>query len=245
MKRLISLLIRNIIFFLALIMATFAQAGVQLSTTRVIYPAQDREVTMNLNNRGDKAVLVQTWLDSGDPSVTPGTEKLPFIIVPPINRIDPHKGQTLRISYIGTPLPNDKESVFWINVLEIPSKLTSKDNGNKIKFAYRNRIKLFFRPETLPASLKSDVEKLNWSLIKKNGQLMLHADNSGAHYVTLSQIAINSMSNTFINNTGGMIPPYESVDFIIEGLTDHTSSAEIKAQWLDDYGSAHEIIYKL
>ncbi|PJI52023.1 molecular chaperone EcpD, partial [Methylobacterium radiotolerans] len=54
--------------------------------------------------------------------------------------------------HTGEPMPQDKESVFWLNVLEIPPK--DKANQNLLQMAFRSRIKLFYRP----AGLKGKAE---------------------------------------------------------------------------------------
>ena len=47
--------------------ATFAaQAAITITGTRVVYPAQNREVNVRLNNVDSRPVLVQPWLDDGD-----------------------------------------------------------------------------------------------------------------------------------------------------------------------------------
>ncbi|WP_251677901.1 fimbria/pilus periplasmic chaperone [Escherichia coli] len=66
-----------------------------------------------------------------------------LLLPPPINRVDPGKGQTLRVTFTDLPLPTDRESVFWLNVLEIPTRYEPKSNDNYLQVAFRTRIKLF------------------------------------------------------------------------------------------------------
>ena len=102
-------------------------AGVVVTGTRVIYPSNAKEVSVRLDNKGKSPVLIQSWIDSGDASATPENIQVPFILTPPINRVEPSKGQTLRLSYTGGPQPADRESVFWLNILEIPAKPKGKE----------------------------------------------------------------------------------------------------------------------
>jgi len=99
-----------------------ATAGVVVDGTRVVYPAAKREVTININNPGSVPSLVQAWLDAGDPRAKPGDSKVPFVLTPPLFRLDPTKVQSLRLVYTHDPLPADRESVFWLNVLDIPPR---------------------------------------------------------------------------------------------------------------------------
>ncbi|WP_348253599.1 fimbria/pilus periplasmic chaperone, partial [Salmonella enterica] len=70
--------------------------------------------------------------------------KVTFVITPQVSRIDPQKGQWLRITYMGTTLPQDRESLFWFTVLEIPPKSKAKqgESLNQLHLAFRTRIKL-------------------------------------------------------------------------------------------------------
>src|ERR1700748_3521526 len=79
--------------------APYATAGVVVDGTRVVYPAAKREVTLNIRNPGDTPSLVQAWLDAGDPHAKPGDSKVPFVLTPPLFRLDPTKVQSLRLVY--------------------------------------------------------------------------------------------------------------------------------------------------
>ncbi len=105
--------------------ASNASADIVISGTRIIYPQSSKDVVVNLDNHGTKPLLVQTSLDDGRDGVTPEELKLPFIITPPVSRIDPKKGQSVRITYTGIPLPQDRESLFWFNVLGDSAKIKS------------------------------------------------------------------------------------------------------------------------
>src|ERR1700722_16635450 len=82
-----------------------SEASVVIGGTRVVYPAQDKEVTVKLTNEGNQPALVQVWLDDGDDKSTPDTAKGPFTVMPPVFRIDPSKGQAVHLVYTKEPLP--------------------------------------------------------------------------------------------------------------------------------------------
>jgi chaperone protein EcpD len=99
-----------------------AHASVTISGTRVVYPLGQREVTVKLDNDSLHPSLVQVWMDDGKAAAKPGDIQVPFVITPPIFRMEPKKSQVLRVMYSGEPLPSDRESVYWLNVLDIPPK---------------------------------------------------------------------------------------------------------------------------
>ncbi len=58
--------------------AVGAQANVVVNGTRVIYPANNKDVIVQLLNNGADPSLVQAWIDDGDINSTPETANVPF-----------------------------------------------------------------------------------------------------------------------------------------------------------------------
>lgn len=135
---------RYAVLMAALVGCSQAMSSVVFTGTRVIYPVEKKEVTVKINNEGSKSVLVQSWIDQGDIASTPSNSAAPIVISPSVSRIDPNEGQSLRLMFTGAVLPSDKESVFWLNVLEIPAKVSGNDEQNMLRMAFRSRIKVFY-----------------------------------------------------------------------------------------------------
>ena len=89
-----------------------SHASVTLSNTRVVYLADKKESNITVRNNTASPFLVQSWVQGKDSQGT----KAPFIVTPPLFRMDAGKSNALRIIYNGAPLPQDRESLFWINV---------------------------------------------------------------------------------------------------------------------------------
>lgn len=107
----------------ALLAVQPAFADIVLSGTRIIYKAAQKDTTIRLENKGSTPALVQSWLDDGDPNADPSTINVPFNATPPVSRIEPGRGQTVKLTYTGNrTLPKDRESIYWFNVLEVPPK---------------------------------------------------------------------------------------------------------------------------
>jgi chaperone protein EcpD len=218
-----------------------AWANVVITGTRVIYPAEDREVTIKLDNNGDLPALVQTWVDKGDPTSRPDTADVPFILMPPVFRIEPQKGQTLRLSYTHDPLPQDKESVFWLNVLDIPPKAANADGENLLQMAFRTRIKIFFRPTGLDAEgAASAARGLVWKLeADPAGGYAMQASNPSPYNVTVSTLRVKLGQHEFNIKEGAMIAPGGTHTFSFdEKLPLIPSNAEIDYSTLDDFGAS-------
>lgn len=123
-------MLRFLLIVFTLSVSTVVQGSVVIMGTRVVYPAAQKSINIRLNNENSSPALVQSWLDTGDATVTPDSVRVPFIITPPIFRMDPKSGQTIRVVYTGESLPTDRESLFYLNVLDIPAKPENKDSGS-------------------------------------------------------------------------------------------------------------------
>jgi len=210
-----------------------AQASVVIAGTRVVYDAKESEVTIKLSNNGEKPALTQVWLDKGDAKADPSKIDLPFTITPPMSRIDPAKAQTLRIAYTGEVLPQDKESVFWLNVLEIPPKPTADEAGpNHMQLAFRSRIKFFFRPAGLKGSVDDAPGKLTWHVVDKGGKKVLQVTNASLYHVTV--IAAEVGAAKF--EDGDMVAPGATLDLPLTGHAVAAVGTPVHFTTLNDYG---------
>lgn len=214
--------------FLSLLSAysTVSSASVVIGGTRVIYPQAEKNISVQLTNEGDSPVLAQSWIDEGNSNASPETLQVPFLLSPPINRIEPKKGQTLRISYTGKTLPAGRESVFWLNVLEIPAKAKSADN--MLQMAFRTRIKVFFRPAGLRGTATEAAEQLNWSM---SGD-QVKASNTSQYHVSLVRVGVKGDNRKPAE--GKMISPAGSELFSIPGAS---RGKTLSVQWVNDYGA--------
>lgn len=105
---------------LAMLAPALAQAGIVITGTRVIYPGEQREITVQLTNNGDVPALAQSWIDEKPDTENVAKARSPFLLTPPVARVNPGKGQSLRIRLIEQGLPQDRESLYWLTVLELP-----------------------------------------------------------------------------------------------------------------------------
>ncbi|EBW8988557.1 molecular chaperone, partial [Salmonella enterica subsp. enterica serovar Enteritidis] len=83
-------------------------AGVVMGGTRIVYPQNSKEVAFSVSNM-ESAVpyLIQSWVEN---DAEGKNRAAPFIVTPPLFRLDPDQTNTLRIQYTGAPLPADRES---------------------------------------------------------------------------------------------------------------------------------------
>lgn len=230
MKPVMSLIRKAAMMSLGLMFASHALANIVITGTRVIYPAGDKEISVKVNNKGKGPVLIQAWIDNGDANANPDTIRVPFIINPPMNRVDAAKGQTLRISYTGgATLPADRESVFWLNVLEIPPNNMKELDVNKLQVAFRSRIKMFYRPAALKEDSTKAAESVKWEI--NGGQLT--AVNNSPYHITLLGVRVE---NSKTEGSGDMVAPFERLA-IKNKSGSFAPGQKIVWQYINDWGA--------
>ncbi|EPV3840843.1 fimbrial biogenesis chaperone [Morganella morganii] len=192
---------RATVFIIVLMCIPVGYAGVMINTTRVIFPGNQDNTVIQLTNSGEIPSLVQSWADEGDINSSPETTGAPFMVVPPVTRIAGGGGQQLKIRITENSLPHDRESVFYLNVVDIPAKTAA--TGNTLQFALRTRIKLFYRPDDLPLPPEDVPEQISVSL---SGETLV-LNNPSPYYFTLSAL-VSGGDNTPSHISTVMLAPY-------------------------------------
>jgi len=224
------------------LLAGSASASVIVGGTRVVYPLDQREVTVRLENDSKNPSLVQVWMDDGNADAKPGETKVPFLITPPIFRMEPRKTQMLRVIFSGdAALPQDRESVYWLNVLDIPPKAEQKADTNSLQFAFRTRIKVFVRPPKLQGTPDEAPRQLDWKVVpapEGKGQA-LAVSNPTAYHVSFSEISVSSSGATYKNERGGMVAP-RGKEIIPVPQMNGVKSGKVHYVAINDFGGAIE-----
>jgi P pilus assembly chaperone PapD len=216
----------------ALLCASTAAAGVVMNATRYIYDANQKEITVKVSNNGKLPVLTQAWIDDGDARSTPEHVNVPFNLTPPIARVEAGKSQTLRISHTGGDMPADRESQYWINVLEVPPKAQASEDSSKMQLAFRYRLKLFYRPDGLPGSAAGSPDKLSWGRTAAGG---LSVSNPSAFHVTLNDVRL-AVAGSEASVEPFALGPFASTTRKLKQPLPPTGDVRVHYQSINDYG---------
>ena len=220
------------------LVAPQAHANVLIGGTRVVFPAKDGEVTVRLTNENDHPVLIESWIDRGDLHSTPESVDAPFLITPPLFRMDAQKEQSLRIVYTHDQLPADRESLFWLNVLEVPPKPTGPqtEGQNLLQLALRSRLKLFYRPAGLPGDPLKAPAQLTWKVVADGKGYALEAHNPTPYYVTVTAATLNATTADT-----GMVAPLSDLRMPLHDVAQKPAAGSaIHFTAINDYGAAAE-----
>lgn len=177
-------------------------------------------------NQSKNASLIQAWIDDGNTTIAPEKIQVLFILTPPVSRVAGGSGQQLKIRKMPNNLPHNKESLFYLNVLDIPPNNPQNAGKNKIKLVFQNRIKLLWRPSGIAPVDKKSLSQLN--IKKKNNAISIN--NETANWITVTTI---KAQNVKVNNESILLPPFSNNDITLKN--NHASEYELTV--VDDYGN--------
>lgn len=216
---------RYAVMALAFVLASFAaRAGIVIGGTRVIYDGDKKETSASIRNPEKSGVyLVQSWVDNGE-----NGGKAPFIVTPPLFRINPGEENMLRIVRTGGDLPGNRESVFWLNVKSIPATDDSQPHTNVLQVVVKSRIKLFYRPAGLEGQPETAYHRLS---VSHSGN-HLTVSNPTPYYVTLFTLKVDGQEI----KDADMVPPNGSASFTLPSA----SASTVSWQAISDYGGVSQ-----
>ncbi|MDE9446221.1 molecular chaperone [Xenorhabdus bovienii] len=197
---------RVFIFIIIYIFSTnISFAGVVIGGTRVVYISDRKEASISVSNpETDVSYLIQSWIQDEN-----NETKVPFIITPPLFKLTAGNENILRIVKTGENLPNDKESIFWLNVKSIPG--TVKSDQNQLQITVKSRFKLFYRPVGLTDNASIAYKALKFKTVGHK----LIAENPTPYYISFSDLTTGNNSINHEIKSAGMISPYGQLSWDI------------------------------
>ena len=223
-----------------------ALAALTLVGTRIVYPANAKFADITAENAGKQSVQMLAWIDDGDINSTPDTATAPFLLAPAVKVIGPGRKQFLRISYTGGTLPLDRETIYYLNVTEIPPKPIGPRAEPALQFAVRTRIKIFMRPAGLPGEPVVAARKLSWELNVAAGGAVIRAKNPSPYFVSMGSVKLMRGDAMLADLDRGMVPPWGESEFRADtGVADFSGATAVNYVYVNDYGGPEEFTFPL
>ncbi|WP_172119078.1 fimbrial biogenesis chaperone [Halomonas hibernica] len=197
-----------LLLFLIFSLPGLTHASLIITGTRVIYESTSTGKSVEISSSDDFPNIVQAWIDADENSIGPGEADAPFIVTPTIARVDPMGSQTLRVLYTGNDLPSDRESIFYLNVLQIPPSSSEYSNTNHLQFLLRNQIKFFYRPSGLKNNPTFHPDSIAFTLVNNGGHdWAINVENTSPYYASFSGATVTSNGRAIDLQTT-MLAPY-------------------------------------
>lgn len=236
-------MLRRLSCAVVLIASVAAHAGVTAERTRVVFPGDANETSLQVANLNTYPVMVQTWIDDGALDSTPDRAVAPIMPLPPVFKMLPSERKTLRLVFTGDKLPTDRESLYWLNIYEIPPS----DAGNalpleqpRLVVTMHTQMKVFYRPKKLPLPPAQAAGKLRFSLAQVTEGSVVRVDNPSPYYVTLSDLELNK-AGLKLAIKGDMVAPFSHLDLPLAAIpSPSTGAGSVRFMWIDDDGNPQE-----
>ncbi|MDK1711725.1 fimbria/pilus periplasmic chaperone [Serratia marcescens] len=204
MKRAMAHTVRSTVYLLSVIAAgqvmaqnlkqTVESYSVALGATRVIYTPESGASDVSVTNSNDYPMLVQSLVYAEDRK-----SAAPFVVTPPLFRLDGHQTSRVRVIQTGGGMPADKETLQWLCVTGIPPENDDAWAKNKegsvavpksatldVKIKFSRCIKLLVRPSAIKSTPQDAAEGLVW---QREGAL-LKVSNPSPYYVNLKTLSV-------------------------------------------------------
>ncbi|EBQ9004851.1 molecular chaperone [Salmonella enterica] len=215
-------------------MAVAGEIGVSLGATRVIYPSDSKGVTLSVDNKAENPFLIKSVV------LDESTKKTaPFVITPPLFRLDGGQRNAIKITRTGGDYPSDRESINWLCVQSIPPEPDSAWNeGSKegggasvsVQVSLNSCIKLFVRPDSVQGNPVDVADKVSWAI--KGGNIT--ASNPTPFYMNISEASVNGKK---LNMKRSYIPPFSDEKYLLPKGVD---KATVRWTVVGDYGEQKE-----
>lgn len=201
-----------------------SQASVVVGGTRVIFDGTKKTTTVSVQNKDNVTNIVQSWLAIVD-ETSPAKDS--FITTPPLFRLKAGEKGFVRILRTGKPMPEDRESMLWLNIKGVPATDDVSDK-NIVQFAINSRIKLIYRPAALKNAIPEEfAQKLQWS----NDGRVIKVKNDSPLYMNFSEIFINGKAVP----EAWFVAPYSTIRIPVANASP-AGKKEITWSVINDYG---------
>jgi len=196
-----------------LLSVSTATAAISLDRTRAIYSGDDKSISLNIvNTNNTYPFLAQAWIENDQ------NQKVnsPLMVLPPLQRLEPGAKGIVRVTKMAgvEKLPQDRETVFYFNLREIPPK---SEKSNVMQLALQTQIKLFYRPASIKPK-DGDVWQEKLVFTKQGNDLKV--ENPTPFYVTLTGLTERSQKkgrgNTIGNFQSTMLAPQGNHTFRLQ-----------------------------
>ena len=210
---------------IAILFASTAQASVVVGGTRLIFNGAKKVATISVDNKDKVTNIVQSWITPID-SVS--SKQNLFVATPPLFKLKAGEQGSVRIVRTGGELPEDRESIFWLNIKGIPASENVADK-NVVQFAINSRIKLIYRPSPLQnANVEDFAGKLQWS---RDGD-GIKVNNTSPLYMSFAKINFNGKDVS----GSWFVAPFSTLRIPVLGANDRLGNKAVIWSVINDYG---------
>ncbi|HAZ3609929.1 TPA: fimbrial chaperone [Escherichia coli] len=193
-----------IAFVLSFAFCSQTMAAFVLNGTRFIYDENKKNITFEVTNNASQMYGGQVWVDN-----TSEGNGIYMVPQPPFFKVGAKQKQIIRIMKTDSSLPVERESLFWLNVQEVPPKPSIKE-GSVLAIAMNSRVKLIYRPSSIKDGRENAEKKL--TMVQKGDITWIK--NPTPYYMAIVGVQTNGKElklNDQVTKELTLLAPFSSV----------------------------------
>lgn len=233
MSNKISMFKKILPLLLSTVLSIPAQAAFTLNGTRFIYDEGKKSITFEVTNNAKDTYGGQVWVDN----ISLSKNDVFIVPSPPFFKIKPGNKQVTRLMIVSDDVPKDRESLFMLNVQEVPPKPKSSE-GNVIAVAINTKVKLLYRPKMLAAGRK-DAEK-ELTFVNRDGNMWIK--NPTPYYFAVTKVKNNDKEiilDKDVSRALVQLSPFSEINMQIRSM-----SGNISVDSINDWGGVENYAIK-
>ncbi|MGU5760168.1 fimbria/pilus periplasmic chaperone [Aeromonas hydrophila] len=213
-----------------------SQAAVSLDRTRIIFPGGSDSLSVHIqNNNKEQPYLAQAWLEDTDGKKISG----PFTVLPPLQRLEPGAESMVKLQALPgvSLLPQDKESLFYFNLREVPPR---SKTPNSLQLALQSTVKFFYRPAALVVKPGSQSQPWQEQLQLQRQGDHYQLNNPTPYYITVVEAA-SAPDKPVLQFKPVMVAPNSQLAL---GVTVAQLGGAPRLTYINDYGGNQPLNYR-
>lgn len=202
--------------------------------TRIIFNEKDASLSFPVRNGSDSPYLLRTYI------VNPQTQTTAkqLYVAPEVLRLSSHSTQSCRIVRLTNDFRSDRESLFFLRGLFIPTSYDrapkdSRTTSASFTVALQINLKLFYRPRALAHSNGAALASETLAVTRSGDTVRCR--NTTPYHVTLSELKVQGKPCA-LTAENSMLAPFATQAYLIDK---NRGTTPVTVTWraIDDYGN--------
>ncbi|MEQ4986603.1 molecular chaperone [Proteus sp. fly-1089] len=182
------------------ILPIYGYTSIEINKDKFIFIESKNQEIIEIKNNTNSEYFIQSWISYYDEN---NDDELPFMITPPLFKIEKDENYSLKIFKIDEIKEKDRETIYRINIKRIPVLSDSDENENLLHISMNSIYNLIYRPISIEENAKDAYNKIEF-LKNKNNEFIIK--NPTPYFITLLNVSCNDV---LLINKSKTIPPFK------------------------------------
>lgn len=189
-----------IILYIFALFPIYGYTSIETNKDKFIFIESNNQEIIEIKNNTNNDYFIQSWITHYDEK---NDTELPFMITPPLFKIEKTEHYSLKIFKIGEIKEEDRETLYKVNIKRIPLLSDSDNNKNLLHVSMNSVYNLIYRPISIE---KKAIDAYKQIEFLKNNKNEFVINNPTPYFITLHTISCDGI---ILINKSKTIPPFK------------------------------------